>query len=357
MKIWVCPTKPPSTANGKYLMEKYPDRWELADNTTTEHHVHQLFEYFGGGPGDEDGLQVDCVVFNQLFGYPDAFWTDPDCEPIIYSNKEFFTKFIPANLDKSQNMDDVMFYYKKSKLLITGHHYEFSYCPCGHQNPPELAFEGGFMWSKAIPKMFFSPGDYRTFLPNMGRIRDPAIHAQQWQEVMKWDYEYATGHHDPPTVCGPIDDDEIMKDLKGYMKHQLEESGELYNDPQPGSWWPWKYSNGLYKLLAAEPGMCSALGNFIRGSDTPSYFTNLVLLGDLVARARKSHQLICFCLPFICRISQVIRKSMDRGRSNGLEAADTARTVTRRNKMFWLSSFHRSMLMSVARAYAFVFLL
>ena len=258
MKCWVCPTKPPSTANGKYLMENYPDRWELADNTTTEHHVHQLFEYFGGGPGDEDGLQVDCVVFNQLFGYPDAFWTDPDAEPTMYSNKEFFTKFIPANLDKSQNIDDVMFYHKKSKLLITGHHYEFSYCPCGHQNPPELAFEGGFMWTKAIPKMFFSPGDYRTFLPNMGRIRDPAIHAQQWQEVMKWDYEYATGHHDPPTVCGPIDDDEIMKDLKGHMKHQLEESGELYNDPQPGSWWPWKYSNGLHKLLAAEPGMCTS---------------------------------------------------------------------------------------------------
>jgi hypothetical protein len=77
---------------------------------------------------------------------------------------------------------------------------------------------------------------------------------------MKWDYEFATSHHDPPTVCGPIDDPDIMKDLIGYMKKKLEESGELKNDPRPGSWWPWKKPNALYKIIAAEPGFQKKYG-------------------------------------------------------------------------------------------------
>ena len=75
----------------------------------------------------------------------------------------------------------------------------------------------------------------------MGRLRDPAIHAEQWQEVMKWDFEYATGHHGPVGICGPIDDKDIMEGeggIKGYTTRKLEASGELNNTPEPGSWWP-----------------------------------------------------------------------------------------------------------------------
>jgi hypothetical protein len=67
MAIWVCPTKVPGTVNGKELIRKYADRWELVDNTTTPHHAHQLLKYFGSG----DDLQVDCIIFNQLFFYSD----------------------------------------------------------------------------------------------------------------------------------------------------------------------------------------------------------------------------------------------------------------------------------------------
>ena len=38
------------------------------DNTTVLHHCNQLLKYFGSG----DDMQVDCVLFNQLFGYKDA---------------------------------------------------------------------------------------------------------------------------------------------------------------------------------------------------------------------------------------------------------------------------------------------
>ena len=256
LRMWICPTKVPNTENGRYLMKNYPDRWELADNTSTKHHVHQLFQYFGQG----DDLQVDCVIFNQFFNYTDAFWKDPNQKPDFLTNMDFFKKFLPVNLDKSQNCDDVMFYHKGSKLLITGHHFEFSYVPVGHEGPEELGFIGGFMWTKIMPKMFFSPGRYTTGLPVYDRLRDPAIHAEQWQEVMKWDYEYATGHHEAPGLCGPIDDPEISKDLKGHMKAELEASGELNNDPQPGSWYPWKSANYLYKVVSAEPGFQQKFG-------------------------------------------------------------------------------------------------
>eukprot|EP00978_Attheya_sp_CCMP212_P023680 scaffold73024_cov61-Attheya_sp.AAC.1 len=67
MAVWVCPTKVPGTLNGQDLMEEFPDRWELVDNTTVPHHAYQLLRYFGSG----DELQVDCIVFNQLFFYSD----------------------------------------------------------------------------------------------------------------------------------------------------------------------------------------------------------------------------------------------------------------------------------------------
>lgn len=144
LRLWICPTKVPNSTNGRFLMEKYPDRWELADNTTSKHHVHQLYQYFG----QADDLQVDCVIFNQLMLYPDktsvdnGMWGSPEGKLVKFTNKEFFTKFIPTFMDKSENTDDVMFYHKGTKLLITGHHFEFSYVPPGHKNPDASAPEG-----------------------------------------------------------------------------------------------------------------------------------------------------------------------------------------------------------------------
>jgi len=73
---------------------------------------------------------------------------------------------------------------------------------------------------------------------------------------MKWDFKYATSHHDSVGVCGPIEDDKIMHGkggIKGYMIRKLEESGELSNQAIKGSWFPWRCKNKLYTVVSAEP--------------------------------------------------------------------------------------------------------
>ena len=117
---------------------------------------------------------------------------------------------------------------------------------------------GGWAWSKLLPTMMFKPTRFDSGFANNPdqRLRDPAVHAEQWQEVMKWDFEYVTGHHDPPGICGPIDNVIISKGeggVKGHMTRQLEATGELNNTPVPASWYPWRYKNALQKVLDNEP--------------------------------------------------------------------------------------------------------
>ena len=130
--VWICPTKIPGTANGKRMQEEYPDRWELVDNTTVEHHANQLLKFFGSG----DDLQVDCVVFNQLYGYTDktsgeaGCHTGPDHQTKEKTTMKAFFKTMGAlHGDLSQPLDDIVFFHKPTGLIVTGHHYEFSkYC-------------------------------------------------------------------------------------------------------------------------------------------------------------------------------------------------------------------------------------
>ena len=267
MKIWITPTKIPNTANAKQLIKEYPNRWELADNTTTPNHVHQLFKYFGSG----DQMQVDCIVFNQLYIYKDCksgeagIWQHPDQEPKLVGNLYPFTHFAKVIADVSQNTDDTIFFHKKSKMIFTGHLFEFSYVPVGHVTDKELQWEGGFVWSKLMPLLAQKPGRYTTTLgtPGSQRIRDSKIHSDQWQEVMKWDFRYATSHHEPLGICGPISDKAIMKGkggLKGHMTRELTKSGELYNDPKAGSCLQKKRSNALYNVLKVEPNFRKKFG-------------------------------------------------------------------------------------------------
>ena len=259
MKIWVTPTKIPNTANGEFLMQKYSDRWELADNTTTPHHVHQVLKYFGKG----NDMQVDCILFNQLYIYKDCksgaagIWQHPDQEPKLVGNLYPFTHFAKVIADVSQNTDDTIFFHRKSNVIFTGHLFEFSYVPVRHVTNKELQWEGGFVWSKLMPLLSQNPGRYTTTLgtPGSQRIRNPKIHAEQWQEVMKWDFKYATSHHEPLGICGPISNKTIMDGkggLKGHMMRELVKSGELYNNPQAGSCFSKTSSNALHNVLKAE---------------------------------------------------------------------------------------------------------
>jgi hypothetical protein len=136
LKVWVCPTRVPITANGQYLMKEYPDRWELADNTTHKHHVYQLEEYFGD--------QVDCVLFNQLYVYSDktskecGSWCACEEKGKLYSNTEAFSTLILTLFqDYSSRVDEPVFFHKASGLIITGHHWEFTYAPKGYQRPED----------------------------------------------------------------------------------------------------------------------------------------------------------------------------------------------------------------------------
>jgi hypothetical protein len=111
-------------------MKQYPERWELVD-------VHQLLHFFGSG----DDLQVDCVLFNQLYGNTDehsgecGFWQGPEDKPELKGEMYPLTTLAELMKDMSQPMDDVMFFHKKTKLLISGHHFEFAYTPKGHVQP------------------------------------------------------------------------------------------------------------------------------------------------------------------------------------------------------------------------------
>ena len=64
----------------------------------------------------------------------------------------------------------------------------------------------------------------------MNRLGDVKVHAEQWQEVLKWPFEFATSHHDPVTVCGPLDMPEVMDGeggVKGHIQRKLDQSGEV----------------------------------------------------------------------------------------------------------------------------------
>ena len=143
LHIWICPTRAHHTMNQQQLRQKYSKRWELADNTTTKHHIHQLLEYF-------DDNVIDCVLFNQLFVHGDtkAGWmgctdgcddtnddddttTNIDKEekltPKMYTNSEF----VPLLMDMSTQdsaTDEPILFYKPLKLIITGHHWEVRCC-------------------------------------------------------------------------------------------------------------------------------------------------------------------------------------------------------------------------------------
>ena len=72
---------------------------------------------------------------------------------------------------------------------------------------------------------------------------------------MKWDFEYSCSHHDGLGVCGPTGNQEIMNGdggLKGFMTRELTKTGELTGEADPGSWFPWRSANTIYKLQQSE---------------------------------------------------------------------------------------------------------
>jgi len=247
--------------NGAQLREEFKDRWELADNTTEPHHVYQLTKYFG--------KQVDCVLFNQIYSYPDKDSVDvgnlKDSEskprPVAWMD---FLKFGTGTMQKQiVPTEEPIFFHAASKMIITGHHFEFAYIPPTYTMPDEMVGEG-FFYKTIVPLMFFKPGRYDTAIGTVTiRLNDCKAHAEQWKEVMKWDFVYSCSHHDPPRVCGPIDNKEVMEGeggLKGYMERVLKDSGELTGEPDPGQWWPWRSANKLYKVIQSEPSFVQKYG-------------------------------------------------------------------------------------------------
>lgn len=207
------------------MQEEYPARWELVDNSTVKNHANQLLRYFGSG----DDVQVDCIIFNQLYGYTDKTSGNAGCHTgpehkmkDKTTTKEFLKTVSALQGDLSQPLDDVVFFHRPSGLIITGHHFEISkysivlkillldklltwiffidtlsshvdtycitgYLPKGYELPEELQFSGGFFFQRILPGMYFKENRYDTSLgTHVKRIRDMKVHSEQWQEVMKW---------------------------------------------------------------------------------------------------------------------------------------------------------------------------
>jgi len=147
-------------------------------------------------------------------------------------------------------------------MIITGHLWEFSYIPKDYVIPESMAFRGGFLWK--LVGWMTPKGTYNSaFTTLFKRIRDPKVHAQQWNEVLKWDFQYGCSHHDPPGVCGPIDDPKIMDSeggLRGDFHRKLDATGELTGEPVYGSWFPWKHANVIAKTQKKEPGFVKKYG-------------------------------------------------------------------------------------------------
>jgi hypothetical protein len=267
MRIWVCPTKVPMTVNGQRLQKEYASRWELVDNTTVPHHAYQLLDYFGVG----DNMQVDCVVFNQFMSYDDKTsgeagscqWIEGHKPKENVTTREFMKSMGTLQADMSCRTDDIMFFHKPTSLLITGHHYEFAYLPKGYKMPEDLKFTGSFFFRNILPGIFFKSGRYDTSLGlHQKRIADFKIHAEQWKEVMKWDFEHACSHHDPPTVCGPDTNYTIMNSeggVRGHMKRMLEKSGELTGEPNYGFFFGF-HANKVGKVAKKEAGYAKKWG-------------------------------------------------------------------------------------------------
>lgn len=270
MKVWVCPTKVPQTDNGIRLRREYPGRWELVDNTSFAHHVNQLLFYFGSG----QDMQVDCIIFNQFNLYQDktsqavgiakdATYKDENTSLGFFS---FLNGYASLAADLSCPIDDVVFYHKPTRMIITGHHFEFVYVPHDHVFTKEFEFEGNFFIRYVMPKLLFSRGRYASnTTQTVIRIRDFKIHAAQWQEVMKWDFGFACSHHDPPGVCGPLDNGSIMNGkggVKGHIVRELVKTGELAGEADAGSWFPWRCSNLVHRLEAKEAARKKLYGPF-----------------------------------------------------------------------------------------------
>ena len=118
LHIWLCPTRAHHTKNQQDIQKEYPDRWELADNTTTPHHVQQLLDYFDG---------VDVVLFNQLFVHADhrgGTWRECGDETKKFSNLDLFKSVMPTIGAQDSASDEPAFYYAPLKLIVTGHQWE-----------------------------------------------------------------------------------------------------------------------------------------------------------------------------------------------------------------------------------------
>ena len=262
-------TSVPQTSNGEYLRKEFKDRWELADNTTVPYHVYQLLKFFGSG----DDLQVDCILHDQLYMYADKHAND--CGFTWSSHKDFeenkimpamtFLSVVPGLIGTpAAHADEPLFYHKESGLVISGHQLEFQYLSPKVPFPEDLKQQGGFFYTTIVPKMFFVYGRFTSSLgETMTRLLDPKVHAAQYQEAMKWNFSYIATCHDIPTICGPLDNPEIMEGeggLKGHLQRELGRTGEWTGEGVPGSWWPWRSPNIVYKVIQSEPKFVASMG-------------------------------------------------------------------------------------------------
>jgi hypothetical protein len=225
----------PFTRNGAKLQEKYADRWELMEGP----HPDVFAEAFGD--------QIDCVVFDQLFGYRDqkadeifdgGAALDHESKPINVGGFGLMMKFMKLGKELDQPNDEVFLFHRASGLVIAGHNFQFIYKPKGYKPEPEFKMKSGGFPVGLMMSMMMPKGAFKSALEGQAApIADSAVHAATWDRLLDWDIKAWTSPHDPPRVSGPDLDGDAIKQL---IRESLQRSGE---DDPTGARLKWNIKN------------------------------------------------------------------------------------------------------------------
>ena len=146
------------------------------------------------------------------------------------------------------------------------------------QLPEDGRFKGGRFFESFLFSQYFKHDRYDTSLgTHVNRLRDVGIHAEQWQEVMKWNFKWACSHHDFVTVCGPcspIPNKTIFGHeggVKGWMTARLTKSGELTGEPTYAKMMFFGHTNTIGKVVKQSDKFEKKLGSPALPMGGPAY--------------------------------------------------------------------------------------
>ncbi|CAM9793859.1 unnamed protein product, partial [Heterosigma akashiwo] len=214
----------PFTQNGMNLRKKWGERLE----TMSGPRPSLILEHFGN--------QLDLVMFDQLTHskeLPKYTWMGPNDPIRKLGLLQWFRFFNEAFKDHSVPNAECTLFHKSSKLVIGGHNFQFMYIPTNYSPKPEhkLPFNAPFPLNLMMKKMLMARGKFNSLYENEpAPFQSIAKHVQEWEMVLGWDFKDWTSSHNPPTVIGPGQAEQLHPAvLKKRIRQSLRRTGE--DDP------------------------------------------------------------------------------------------------------------------------------